>query len=103
MEYMEKMVHPQNGYSRPGWLRNENYGAGMITGWGQHHYDSAAWGMDTEHTGPISVVVAEETHKMWNEVEDKSRVVWSCGGGMPQDVSTENIQAFINTIKDLAK
>ena len=27
----------------------------MITGWGQHHYDSAAWGMDTELKGPISV------------------------------------------------
>lgn len=55
VEYKEKMVHPQDGYSRPGWLRNRYYGAGMITGWGQHHYDSAAWGMDTEHTGPISV------------------------------------------------
>jgi len=53
--YKEKLVHPQDGYSRPGWLRHENYGAGMITGWGQHHYDSAAWGMDTEYTGPISV------------------------------------------------
>ncbi|MFY0653292.1 MAG: Gfo/Idh/MocA family oxidoreductase [Cyclobacteriaceae bacterium] len=48
-------VHPQNDYSRPGWLRKEQYGAGMITGWGQHHFDSAAWGMDTEHTGPTSV------------------------------------------------
>ena len=27
----------------------------MITGWGQHHFDSAAWGMDTELTGPISI------------------------------------------------
>ena len=26
-------VHPQQGYSRPGWLRKEQYGAGMITGW----------------------------------------------------------------------
>jgi DNA polymerase-3 subunit epsilon len=23
----------------------------MITGWGQHHFDCAAWGMDTELTG----------------------------------------------------
>ena len=27
----------------------------MITGWGQHHFDSAAWGMNTEYTGPIRV------------------------------------------------
>jgi predicted dehydrogenase len=53
--YTEIRVHPQKGYGRPGWLRQEQFGAGMITGWGQHHYDSAAWGMDTELTGPISV------------------------------------------------
>jgi len=30
-------------------------GAGMITGWGQHHYDSAAWVLNTSFSGPISV------------------------------------------------
>jgi len=68
VQYKEKLVHPQDGYSRPGWLRHENYGAGMITGWGQHHYDSAAWGMDTEHTGPISVEAVAQFPKSgdWN-------------------------------------
>ena len=47
-------------------------------------------------------VVAGETRKMYEEVEDKNRIIWSCGGGMPQDVSTENIQSFINTIKELS-
>ncbi len=66
--YTEIGVHPQKGYSRPGWLRIENYGAGMITGWGQHHYDSAAWGMDTEYTGPISVEAIAQFPKsgLWN-------------------------------------
>jgi len=66
--YTEIGVHPQQGYSRPGWLRLEQYGAGMITGWGQHHYDSAAWGMDTELTGPISVEALAEFPKsgLWN-------------------------------------
>lgn len=66
--YHEKLVHPQKGYSRPGWLRYENYGAGMITGWGQHHFDSAAWGMNTEHTGPISVEAVAQFPKSgtWN-------------------------------------
>ena len=45
--------------------------------------------------------VANLTQKMWNEVDDKSRIIWSCGGGMPQNVSTENIHAFIKTIKEL--
>jgi predicted dehydrogenase len=53
--YTEKRVHPQNDYSRPGWLRMEQFGAGMITGWGAHHVDCAHWAMDTEYTGPIEV------------------------------------------------
>ena len=53
--YTEKRVHPQVGYDRPGWLRCEQFGAGMITGWGAHHVDSAHWGMDTEYTGPVEI------------------------------------------------
>jgi predicted dehydrogenase len=53
--YTVDRVHPQSGYDRPGWLRCEQFGAGMITGWGAHHVDSAHWGMDTELTGPIEV------------------------------------------------
>ena len=66
--YTEIGVHPQEGYDRPGWLRSRNYGAGMITGWGQHHYDSAAWGMNTELGGPISVESLAEFPKsgLWN-------------------------------------
>ncbi len=53
--YTEKRVHPQKDYDRPGWLRCEQFGAGMITGWGQHHIDIAHWGMDVEYTGPIEI------------------------------------------------
>jgi uroporphyrinogen decarboxylase len=34
-----------------------------------------------------------------DSVEDKSHIVMSCGGGIPQDVSTENIQAFLSTVR----
>lgn len=53
--YTEKRVHPQTNYERPGWLRCEQFGAGMITGWGSHHVDCAHWAMDTEYTGPVEV------------------------------------------------
>ncbi|MGB3799337.1 MAG: Gfo/Idh/MocA family oxidoreductase [Lewinella sp.] len=53
--YTVDRVHPQEGFSRPGWLRCEQFGAGMITGWGVHHLDIAHWGMDTEYTGPIEL------------------------------------------------
>lgn len=44
--------------------------------------------------------VREETRKMMNEFGDKNRVVWSCGGGMPPNVSSENIRAFKETIDE---
>jgi uroporphyrinogen decarboxylase len=46
--------------------------------------------------------VKELTQKMVEEVKDKRRIIWSCGGGMPPDVSSENIQMFIETIKKSA-
>jgi predicted dehydrogenase len=56
--YTEKRVHPQSDslrarYDRPGWLRCEQFGAGMITGWGAHHIDIAHWAMDLDTSGPI--------------------------------------------------
>ena len=53
--YTEDRVHPQEGYGRPGWLRCEQFGAGMITGWGAHHIDSAHWGMGMERSGPVEI------------------------------------------------
>ena len=53
--YTEDRVHPQAGYGRPGWLRCEQFGAGMITGWGAHHIDSAHWGMGMESSGPVEI------------------------------------------------
>ena len=66
--YTEKRVHPQVGYDRPGWLRCEQFGAGMITGWGAHHIDTAHWGMGAEFTGPVEISGKAEFPKsgLWN-------------------------------------
>jgi predicted dehydrogenase len=69
--YTEKRVHPQVGYDRPGWLRCEQFGAGMITGWGAHHIDSAHWGMDTELTGPVEI---------WGTAEFPKKGLWDVHG-----------------------
>ena len=69
--YTENRVHPQAGYGRPGWLRCEQFGAGMITGWGAHHLDSAHWGMDTEYTGPVEI---------WGTAEFPSKGLWDVHG-----------------------
>ncbi len=69
--YTEKRVHPQNDYGRPGWLRCEQFGAGMITGWGSHHIDCSHWAMDTELTGPIEV---------WGAAEFPNKGLWDVHG-----------------------
>ena len=45
-------------------------------------------------------VIREETRKMVKEFGDKNRVIWSCGGGMPPNVTTENLIAFKETIDE---
>jgi predicted dehydrogenase len=69
--YTVDRVHPPQGYGRPGWLRCRQFGAGMITGWGAHHIDSAHWGMDTEYTGPIEV---------WGEAQFPHEGLWDVHG-----------------------
>ena len=69
--YTKDRVMPQKGFDRPGWLRCEQFGAGMITGWGAHHVDSAHWGMDTEYTGPVSI---------WGSAEFPQQGLWDVHG-----------------------
>lgn len=102
--YTEIGVHPQKGYDRPGWLRLEQYGAGMITGWGQHHYDSAAWGMDTEFTGPISVEAVAQfpkngLHNVHGEFmvkqEYENGITVYTSGGFPNGIRYEGEDGWI--------
>ena len=83
--YTVDRVHPQKGYDRPGWLRCRQFGAGMITGWGAHHIDSAHWGMNTEYTGPVEI---------WGHAEFPDHGLWDVHGPFktealyaPNDVS----------------
>jgi len=69
--YTEDRVHPQSGYGRPGWLRCEQFGAGMITGWGAHHVDSAHWGMGMERSGPVEI---------WGKAEFPKEGLWDVHG-----------------------
>ena len=95
--YTEKRVHPQNSLTnRPGWLRCEQFGAGMITGWGAHHLDTAHWGMGTEYTGPIEVEAEASfpTSGLWNVHGDFH--VWAkYANGVNMEVSG----AFPNGVK----
>ena len=103
--YTEMRVHPQNSITdRPGWLRCEQFGAGMITGWGQHHFDSAAWGMDTELTGPASVEAVAQFPKtgLWDvhgdfmsKAEYRNGITMLTSGGYPNGVRYEGTEGWI--------
>ena len=102
--YTEKRVHPQNGYDRPGWLRCEQFGAGMITGWGAHHIDSAHWAMGTEYTGPVEMSGSAEFPKkgLWDVHGDfKTEGVYANGvrmivsGDFPNGIRFEGTEGWI--------
>jgi len=94
--YTLERVHPQDrippatGYSRPGWLRCEQFSAGMITGWGAHHVDTAHWGMGTEFTGPVSLEAEAEfaTGGLWN-VHGDFKVKAEYADGVTMHISGE--------------
>lgn len=94
--YTVDRVMPQQGFDRPGWLRCEQFGAGMITGWGAHHVDTAHWGMDTEHTGPVEVWGHADfpQHGLW-DVHGAFRTNAVYANGMTMTISGE----FQNGIK----
>lgn len=102
--YTENRVHPQQGYDRPGWLRCEQFGAGMITGWGAHHLDSAHWGMGTEYTGPVEVWGTAEFPKsgLWDvhgpfrtEARYASGVHMIVSGDFPNGIRFEGTEGWI--------
>lgn len=103
--YTEMRVHPRNSITdRPGWLRCEQFGAGMITGWGQHHYDCAAWGMDTEYTGPATVEAVAQFPRsgLWDvhgdfmaKAEYGNGVTILTSGNYPNGIRYEGTEGWI--------
>lgn len=95
--YTEQRVHPQDDYSRPGWLRSDAHCLGMITGWGSHHYDTMHWALDLEHTGPSRV-------EGRGEFPDPARI-WNVHGAYevnlayPGDIAVNVSNRFDNGIK----
>jgi hypothetical protein len=53
----------------------------MITGWGAHHIDSAHWGMDTEHTGPVEI---------WGTAEFPKKGLWDVHGAFKTEALYAN-------------
>lgn len=102
--YTLDRVHPQADYGRGGWLRCEQFSAGMITGWGAHHVDTAHWGMGTEYTGPIEIEADAEfpSSGLWNvhgdfrvEAKYANGVTMIISGEFPNGVRFEGDEGWI--------
>jgi len=102
--YTEMRVNPQNNYSRPGWLRCEQFGAGMITGWGAHFFDYSSWGMDTELTGPVTVEGVARFPKsgLWDvhgdymlKAEYENGITMYTSSGSPAGIKYEGEEGWI--------
>ncbi|MEY2407360.1 MAG: hypothetical protein QOF48_30 [Verrucomicrobiota bacterium] len=64
---------PERGYSSvlsprgvhkhfPDWRNYREYGGGMVTDWGAHHFDIAQWGLGMDATGPVEIFPADKPH-----------------------------------------
>ena len=47
--------------------------------------------------------VKRSVREMLNALDDRSRLIVSCGGGMPPHAPTENIKALISTVEELTR
>jgi len=47
--------------------------------------------------------VRRATTEMLNALDDRSRLIVSCGGGMPPHAPTENIRALISTVEEVTR
>jgi predicted dehydrogenase len=42
----------------PHWRRYREFGGGMVTDWGAHHFDIAQWGLGMDDSGPVEILPA---------------------------------------------
>lgn len=105
LPYTLDRVHSQTNLDdRPGWLRCEQFGAGMITGWGSHHIDIAHWGLGIELAGPLEAEgqATFPSTGLWDvhgdfEVEMRypDNVVMQISGAYPNGVRFEGTEGWI--------
>src|SRR5262245_4094446 len=69
----------------PNWRKYREYGGGMITDWGAHHFDIAQWGMGMDESGPVEVLPPEKagaTHGARYLYSNGVEVIHKSGNGV---------------------
>lgn len=46
----------------PNWRSYREYGGGMVTDWGAHHFDIAQWGLGMDESGPVEIIPPTEAN-----------------------------------------
>ncbi len=44
----------------PNWRKYREYGGGMVTDWGAHHFDIAQWGLGMDESGPVEILPGQD-------------------------------------------
>jgi predicted dehydrogenase len=59
----------------PNWRNYREYGGGMVTDWGAHHFDIVQWGLGMDNSGPVEILPADKPNA-------KSGVRWRYANGV---------------------
>lgn len=81
----------------PNWRLYREYGGGMVTDWGAHHFDIAQWGLGMDNSGPVEIIPAEDpvaTHGVKIKYANGVEVIHEDGNGITF-VGTEG-KIFVN-------
>jgi predicted dehydrogenase len=72
----------------PDWRNYREYGGGMVTDWGAHHFDIAQWGLGMDESGPVEILAAEgekPTHGARLRYANGVEVIHDNGNGVTFD------------------
>lgn len=53
----------------PNWRNYREYGGGMVTDWGAHHFDIAQWGLAADDGGPVEIIPPADWQKAQSGVK----------------------------------
>ncbi len=69
----------------PNWRNYREYGGGMVTDWGAHHFDIAQWGLGMDESGPSEIFPADKpnaTHGVRLTYANGVEVIHKNGNGV---------------------